>query len=272
MQASAWSPPVGTLGMLVDAAHRRAAELVDRERELVSAAHTAGSPPGFRDALDRATVAVVAEVKRSSPSKGAINPALDAAEQAAAYERGGAAAISVLTEPGHFGGSTTDLLNVRRAVGVPVLKKDFHVHPLQLLEAKALGASAALLIARALGPRELVSMADEARHLELEVLIEVRDEWELERALAVGANVIGINNRDLETLKIDPRTSERLLPSIPRSVIAIAESGMRTVADVADAGRCGADAVLIGSSLSASSDPESAVRALSAIPRSGRHG
>ena len=272
MQASAWSPPTGTLGMLVDAAHKRAAELAGREREMAGAARSAVAPPGFRAALDRATVAVIAEVKRSSPSKGAINAGLDARTQAVAYERGGAAAVSVLTEPTHFGGSSADLVDVRGGVGIPALKKDFHVHPLQLLEAKAIGASAALLIARALGPRELVAMAEEARNLELEILIEVRDEWELERALAAGATVVGVNNRDLETLRIDPRTAERLLPSIPRDVIAVAESGMRSVADVADAARCGADAVLIGSSLSAAADPEAAVRELSSVPRTGRHG
>ena len=272
MQASAWSPPVGTLGMLVDAAQQRAADLAHRERELASAAQSVGAAPGFRQALERTTVALIAEIKRSSPSKGAINPGIDAAAQAAAYARGGAAALSVLTEPSHFGGSCSDLVSVRQAVGIPVLKKDFHVHPVQLLEAKAVGASAALLIARALGPRDLLEMADEARQLSLEVLIEVRDEWELERAVAVGATMIGVNNRDLETLRIDPRTAERLIPSIPAGVIAVAESGMKTPADVADAARCGADAVLIGSSLSLSADPEDAARALSAIPRAGRHG
>jgi indole-3-glycerol phosphate synthase len=223
-------------------------------------------------ALKRETVAVIAEVKRSSPSKGSINSRLDAAAQACAYERGGAGAISVLTEPDHFGGSPSDLISVMAAVAIPVLKKDFHVHPIQLLEAKAIGASAALLIARALAPADLAGLAREAHDLEIEILVEIRDEWELERALSVGAAVIGVNNRDLETLRIDPGTAARLLPTIPRNVVAVAESGMRTAGDVADAARCGADAVLIGTSLSASADPEAAVRELTTIRRTGRDG
>ncbi len=256
----------------MDAARGRAARLTEREDALATEARVRPSPPGFRKALDRETVAVIAELKRSSPSKGSINAGLGAATQALAYERGGAAAISVLTEPDHFGGSSTDLLDVCGAVGIPVLKKDFHVHPIQLLEARAIGASAALLIARALAPADLLALAEEARDLDLEVLVEIRDEWELDRALAAGATVIGINNRDLETLQIDPRTAERLLPMIPRGVIAVAESGMKTLAAVADAARCGADAVLIGSFLSASLDPEASVRQLSMVPRVARDG
>lgn len=258
--------------MLTEEARRRAGALVREERSLNAALMAAGQTPSFRAALELPTVAVIAEVKRSSPSKGTINARIDAAAQGRAYERGGAAAISVLTEPSHFGGSPADLMDVRAAVGVPVLKKDFHVHPLQLLEAKAIGASAALLIARALSPTDLASLARDARALELEILVEIRDEAELDRAMAVDAQVIGINNRDLETLRIDPRTAERLLPMIPAEVIAIAESGMHAVQDVAEAARWGADAVLIGSFLSAAPDPEAAVRSLSGIPRSGRHG
>src|SRR5262249_33561054 len=154
------------------------------------------------------TVQVIAEVKRRSPTKGWINPDLGAAGQARAYAIGGAAAISVLTEPAHFGGTNEDLQAVRAAVQVSVLKQDFHVHPIQLAEARALGASAALLIARALSPDELTRMSDAARELRLEVLVEVRDEDELQRALDAGATVVGINNRNLETLVIDPATSE----------------------------------------------------------------
>ena len=258
--------------MLMEAARTRAAELRREERALNAALMAADQAPGFRAALEGSTVGVIAEIKRSSPSRGTINAGLDALTQARAYERGGAAAISVLTEPTHFRGSLGDLTAVRGGVTVPILKKDFHVHPLQLLEAKALGAAAALLIARALAPAELISLSREARGLELEILVEVRDEFELERAMAVDAQVIGINNRDLETLRIDPATAERLLPKIPSEVIAVAESGMRTLEDVVQAARGGADAVLIGTFLSASADPEAAVRALSAIPRTGRHG
>ena len=258
--------------MLTEAARQRAAALAREERALNAALMAGGHAPSFRAALDQPTVSVIAEVKRSSPSKGTINASIDAATQGRAYESGGAAAISVLTEPTHFGGSGADLMEVRSAVGIPVLKKDFHVHPLQLLEAKAIGASAALLIARALSPADLNSLARDARALELEILVEIRDEAELDRAMAVDAQVIGINNRDLETLRIDPRTAERLLPLIPAEVIAIAESGMRSARDVMDAARFGADAVLVGSFLSAAANPQAAVRELCGIPRSGRNG
>ena len=212
---------------------------------------------------------------QGGPGEGdrATAPGSRGAVCADALQFGGDLVELVLGEVGHYSvGSSSNVVSVRKAVGVPILKKDFHVHPIQLLEARAIGASAALLIARALAPAELSGLAFEARELDLEVLVEIRDEWELERALAVGAQVIGINNRDLETLRIDPRTAERLLPSIPHSVIAVAESGMRTAGDVAEAARCGADAVLIGSYLSAAPDPETAVRELSALPRTGRHG
>ena len=270
MQAAAWSTPTGTLGTLVGEAWKRAESLREREAMLAAAASRALPAVGLASALRGKTVRVIAEVKRRSPSKGAINPTLDAGAQAAAYARGGAAAISVLTEPTHFGGSNADLLTVIEAVDVPVLKKDFHVHPVQLLEARALGASAALLIVRALPPEGLRAMVAAARDIGLETIIEIRDEAELERALAVDAQIIGINNRDLETLLIDGSTSPRLLPLIPSSVVAIAESGMRTAADVEAAAAAGADAVLIGSFVSAASDPTEAVRALCGVTRRGR--
>jgi indole-3-glycerol phosphate synthase len=178
----------------------------------------------------------------------------------------------VLTEPTHFGGDVSDLTDVIAAVGIPVLKKDFHVHPVQLLEARALGASAALLIVRALSPDGLRALADLAREIGLETVVEVRDEPELERALAVDARVIGINNRDLETLRIDRGTARRLLPLIPSGIVAIAESGMATAEDIEAAARAGADAVLVGSFVSAAPDPAAAVRALGGIRRSARHG
>jgi indole-3-glycerol phosphate synthase len=231
---------------------------------------TVGPALSFSGALRGRTVGVVAEVKRRSPSKGWINPAMSAVEQARAYERGGAAAISVLTEPDHFGGSVEDLVAVRDSVRLPILKKDFHVEPIQLLEAKALGASAALLIARALSPTSFTEMIDAANELQLEVLVEVRDEDELSRALAAGARVIGINNRNLETLVIDATTSERLLGLLPQSVVAIAESGVTTRADVERLAGAGADAVLVGSAVSAASDPAAAVRELSTVTRIAR--
>jgi indole-3-glycerol phosphate synthase len=262
-----WSPPGGTLGILVAEARTRAAVLATNTAQLASAAASAPPPISLAAALVGDHVAVIAEVKRSSPSRGQINPGIDAAAQAKAYARGGAAAISVLTQGSHFGGSVRDLSDVIGAVEVPVLKKDFHVDPVQLLEARALGASAALLIVRSLSPEALQTLTDLAREIGLETVVEVRDEAELERALAVGARVIGINNRDLETLRIDPSTAPRLLPLVPRDVIAIAESGMTSSGDVEGVARAGADAVLVGSFVSAAPDPSAAVRELTAIPR-----
>jgi indole-3-glycerol phosphate synthase len=227
------------------------------------------TPPGpsLRLALGQRSVSLLAEVKRRSPSKGSIAEGLDAVQQATAYVDGGAAGVSILTEPAHFGGSIDDLLEVRRRVAVPVLKKDFHVRPIQLIEARALGASAALLIARALSPDALAEMMRVGSDLGLELLVEVRDEAELERALTGGATMIGVNNRDLETLVIDPETSIRLIPLIPSSIVAIAESGVRTRADVERYAAVGADAVLVGSSLSSATDPVAATRALAGVTR-----
>jgi indole-3-glycerol phosphate synthase len=213
---------------------------------------------------------VIAEVKRRSPSKGAIRPDLDAVQQALAYQRGGASAISVLTEPARFGGSNQDLNQVIESTSLPVLKKDFHVAEVQLDEAKALGASAALIIVRAIEPSRLPVLAGKARDLNLEIIYEVRDEVELERALDAGAEIVGVNNRNLETLEVDPTTVGRIVPLIPDRCIAIAESGYRSRADIAFAARAGADAVLIGSSLSESADPEAAVRELAGVPRQQR--
>ena len=271
MQAfSSWAPPSGVLGGLVDDARERVRSLRAKRSELESRAASASAAPSLARALARPDVAVIAEVKRRSPSKGWINPGLGAATQGSAYERGGAAAISVLTEPAQFGGSNADLEEVRAATRVPVLKKDFHVDPLQLVEARAIGASAALLIARALDPAALAEMQAAARALALETIIEVRDERELALALELGASIIGINNRNLETLAIDAATSERLLASIPNGVIAIAESGVASRADVARFARRGADAVLVGSSISGAGDAESAVRALVGVVKESR--
>ena len=271
MQASSsWTAPGGTLGGLVAEARERATALQPRRAELERQAALGIVARRFAASLTHAQVGIIAEVKRRSPSKGWINPGLSAADQARSYARGGAAAISVLTEPAHFGGSNDDLRDVLAAVSLPVLKKDFHVDPIQLVEARALGATAALVIARALSPEVLRTMMDAGRELGLELLVEIRDEDELERSLDAGAAVIGINNRNLETLVIEAGTAERLLARIPASVVAIAESGVTGRADVERVATCGADAVLVGSSISGAPDPVSAVRELATVPRVGR--
>jgi indole-3-glycerol phosphate synthase len=267
-----WTPPTGPLGRLSAASVARAETLLSRQADLVSRAKDADPAPGFADALLRRDVAVIAEVKRRSPSKGLINAGIDAATQARSYELGGAAALSILTEPSEFGGSVADLRDARRVTRLPTLKKDFHVHPIQVAEARAAGASALLLIARALAPGLLGELAGYAAELGIEVLVEVRTESELDDALAIDASVIGVNSRDLETLVIDPDVAARVLARIPPGRIAIAESGVVTRGDVERVATAGADAVLVGSSISAAVDPAAAVSALTGVRRIGRGG
>jgi len=267
-----WTPPAGPLGRLSVAAAVRAQALLGREAELRAQAFDRPSPASFAAALRRDDVAVIAEVKRQSPSKGVINAGIDAGTQALAYARGGAAALSILTEPSEFGGSASDLVDASRATAIPTLKKDFHVHPVQVLEARAAGASALLLIARALPPGSLAELAGVAGDVGIEVLIEVRSESELEDAIAVEGAVIGVNSRDLETLIIEPGVTARLMAAIPAARIAIAESGVTTRADVERVATVGADAVLVGSSVSAAADPAAAVAALTGVRRISRAG
>ena len=254
---------------MTDEARARAATLAPRTDELKRSALAAPEVRSFRDALQGSDVGVIAEVKRSSPSKGAINPGLDLTSQVLAYQSGGAAAISVLTAPTRFGGSAEDLVLARESVSLPLLKKDFHVDPAQIFEARSLGASAALVIARAVPPSVLKDLMAAGADVGLEILVEVRDERELSLALSLDATIIGVNNRNLETLEIDPETSLRILPMIPRGVVAIAESGIKRVADVNRVADAGADAVLVGSELSAAGDPESVLRSLTGVARTG---
>jgi indole-3-glycerol phosphate synthase len=248
----------------------RAAALRGSASELERRASITSRTPSLKDALTLPKVAILAELKRRSPSKGWIQQGLSASDQVRSYAAGGAAALSVLTEPDHFGGSIDDVRVVRETVELPILKKDFHVDPVQLIEAKAIGASAALLIARALAPDELRSMIQTAEQLSLEVLVEIRDEAELDLAVSLGTALIGVNNRNLETLEIDPSTCERLVPRIPASVVAVAESGITSRADVERVARAGADAILVGSSISAASDPAGAVRQLANVDKTRR--
>jgi indole-3-glycerol phosphate synthase len=215
--------------------------------------------------LNGDTVALIAEVKRRSPSRGSLNPGIDAPQQAHLYEESGARAISVLTEPTEFGGSVEDLKSVRGIVSAPLLKKDFHVHPVQMFEARVCGAAAALLIVRALGPDDTRAMAVAAREAGIEAVFEVRDDTELAWALDARATLIGVNRRNLETLEMEDRVIEQLLPAIPPHVIAIAESGISTRADVERVAQFGADAVLVGSALSLAADPKHAVERLTGV-------
>ena len=270
MQAPiAWTPPTGALGRLTEHARTRAAALL-KEGDWEAAAAASATVMSLRGALSAGPVAVIAEVKRRSPSKGALDETIDAPKRARQYHDGGARAISVLTEPSEFGGTSDDLRAVRQLVACPLIKKDFHVHPVQMFEARAIGASAALLIVRALGPDDTVNLADAARQAGVEPVFEVRDESELAWALEAGALVIGVNRRNLETLQMEPDVITRLLPMIPTSAIAIAESGINRRTDVEDVAALGADAVLVGSALSVSSNPQLAVAALAGVPRMRR--
>ena len=231
-------------------------------------ATSAPSAPSLAAALKSATVSVIAEVKRRSPSKGALNESIDAGQRARLYADGGASALSILTEPSEFGGSLDDLTVARAATLVPLLRKDFHVLPVQLFEARAYGASAALLIMRALGPDDTRIMADAAREAGLDAVFEVRDDAELAWALDARAAIIGVNRRNLETLDMEDGVVEALIPVIPPDRFAIAESGVATRSDVERAAVLGADAVLVGSSLSLADDPKEAVAHLIGVARS----
>jgi indole-3-glycerol phosphate synthase len=265
-----WTPPTGVLGRIIHETSRRVATARANRADLERRARTAVARRDFVTALRGPQVKVIAEIKRRSPSRGVINARLDLSSRARAYERGGAAAISVLTEPAHFGGSEDDLEGVRDAVPLPILRKDFIIDEIQIIEARAWGASAVLLIARALPPDHLMSLAKSSREWGIEALIEVRTNEELEAALRADAHIIGVNSRDLETLDVNAEVIDRLLPHIPETIVAVAESGIRTVADVERAASVGADAVLIGSSLTEAADPMAAVRAVSGVERVGR--
>ena len=205
---------------------------------------------------------LIAEVKRASPSRGAINPGLDPAALAAAYERGGAGAISVLTDRTHFGGSLADLRAAREAVALPVLRKDFIVTEFQVREARAHGADAILLIAAAAPLATLRPLRHLARELGMAVLFEVHEESELEAARACEPDLLGVNARNLKTLEVYPEAFGRIAPLARGIAPLVAESGVRTAADAQRYLDLGADAVLVGESLSGASDPETAVRAL----------
>jgi len=205
---------------------------------------------------------VIAEVKRASPSKGAINPGLDPARLAQAYERGGAAAISVLTDRAHFGGSLDDLRAARGAVALPVLRKDFIVTEFQVREARAHGADAILLIAAAAPAPSLRGLRQLARQLGMAVLFEVHEESELDAARACEPDLLGVNARNLKTLEVDSGTFARIAPLARDIAPLVAESGVRSADDVRRYRTLGAALVLVGEALSAAADPESAVRAL----------
>jgi indole-3-glycerol phosphate synthase len=227
--------------------------------EMKAAAAAAPPPLDVMAALREPGIGVIAEVKRASPSAGSLATIDDPAKLARAYESGGARVISVLTEERRFHGSLDDLDAVRKAVSVPILRQDFVVQPYQIHEARAHGADMLLLIVAALDQSALVSMLDRTESLGMTALVEVHTEAEADRALKAGANVIGVNARDLMTLQVDRDCFARIAPGLPSNVIRIAESGVRGTADLLAYAGAGADAVLVGEGLVKAGDPRAAV-------------
>ena len=260
-------------GVREDVARRQEQVPLERIRELAAAAPP---PLDAYAALRRPGVAVIAEVKRSSPSKGRLAEIADPADLAVDYAAGGARAISVLTEGRWFGGSLDDLAAVRAAVNVPVLRKDFVVSSYQVHEARAHGADVVLLIVAALEQNALVGLLERVESRGMTALVEVHTEQEADRALDAGASVIGVNARDLTTLDVDRSTFERIAPGLPSNVVKVAESGVRGPHDLIGYAAAGADAVLVGEGLVTAGDPRQAVADLvtagahPATPRTSR--
>ena len=235
-----------------------------------AAADQAPTPLNAFAALSRSELSVIAEVKRSSPSRGALSEIPDPASLAAAYEEGGASAISVLTEHRRFGGSLDDLDAVRARVDLPILRKDFMVTDYQVWEARAHGADIVLLIVAALTDEELTALLGLSGSLGMTTLVEVHDEAETQRAVDAGATVIGVNARNLKTLEVHPDTFGRLAPLIPNGVLKVAESGIRDAEDARAYAHAGADAVLVGEALVTGADPATRVRAMRQLSEPAR--
>ena len=236
-----------------------------RERPLAELEREANRRPEgrpFHEALARPATSVIAEHKRRSPSAGEIRDGASVTDIVRAYERGGAAALSVLTEERHFGGSLADLTEARAASDLPILRKDFTVDPYQLVEARAVGADAVLLVVGSLDRDALASLYQEARALDLDALVEVHDGEELEVALAIDADLIGINNRDLQDFSVDIAKTFDLLADVPAGKTVVSESGIVYREQIEELERVGVDAVLVGETLMRAADPEAACREL----------
>ena len=264
-------PLPGILARIVRSKHEELEELEVRAAEIEAQAAVGPAVRDFRAALRRdGDVALIAECKRRSPGAGEIRPGLDPSRLTRSYQDAGAAALSVLTDGPYFGGSLNDLRAVRSCTTIPILRKDFTLHPLHLLEARGAGADAVLLIVRILDDSTLRGLLAEARALGMAVLVEAHDEVELRRAVEVGAGIVGINNRDLATFTTDLDTTLRLLDELPEDVVVVSESGIRTQEDVARLGVGGVDAILVGETLLRGEDPAEVARTLSGVEKRGR--
>ena len=252
---------------LDEVVQRTRADVDSRRREVPLEALQAQLDPAprgrpFSEALIQEGISLIAEMKRSSPSKGPIRPDATVSDIVRAYERAGASACSVLTEPHWFGGSLDDLREARAACDLPLLRKDFVVDPYQLVEARLAGANAILLIVAALDPAEITSLYDLASEIGLDCVVEVHDDDEMETAIECGVEIIGVNNRNLHTLEVDPETALRLLVDAPAGTIVVAESGITSNEDVQRLEEAGVDAILVGEALMREDDPAAAVHAL----------
>jgi indole-3-glycerol phosphate synthase len=248
------------VGATRDAVARR-----QRERslsDLAAEVETGREGRPFAEALYRPGTSVIAEHKRRSPSAGTIREGASCAELVSAYERGGAAAVSILTEEEHFGGSLADLREARAAIELPILRKDFTIDPYQLYEAKLAGADAVLLVIGSLEQPELASLYAQAQELDLDVIVEIHDDEELERALELDCDVIGINNRNLEDFSVDIQRTFDLLADVPAGKVVVSESGIHHRGQIEELEQVGVDAVLIGEALMRAADPEQALREL----------
>lgn len=240
----------------------RRAAVAELKKELTDVPANAPAVRDFRGALEADGMSIIAEIKRRSPSKGDLRPDLDPVALAQAYERGGARCMSVLTEPEFFSGSTDDLSRARSATSLPTLYKDFVLDPVQVLDARRVGADAALLIVRMLTDDELTSLVSEIKRWDMTPLVEIFNEEDLERALAAGSDVIGVNHRDLETFEEDPSATKRLRPLFPDHVICVAESAIKTRDDILALEDIGVTAALIGETFVRADDPEAKIKEL----------
>ncbi len=263
--------PASLPGVLADIVRAKRAELgalQDRASELEAALEYAPDVRDFRAAIsDPGTVSLIAECKRRSPGAGPIRPALEPAQLTRSYETSGAAALSVLTDQQFFGGSNLDLVQIRGATAIPILRKDFTLDALHVLEARGVGADAVLLIVRILSDDSLRGLLRHAEVLGMHALVETHDAYDLDRAMDAGAKIIGINNRDLATFTTDLDMTLRLVEQITCDAVVVSESGIRDAADVARLGQVGVDAILVGETLLKATDPGAAAAELSGVAR-----
>ncbi|HEY3427179.1 MAG TPA: indole-3-glycerol phosphate synthase TrpC [Acidimicrobiia bacterium] len=252
------------LDRILEATRERVVDLRARRAAVMARAEEMPTPPSFRRALSESSaLGVIAEIKRRSPSRGRLAADLDVSVLAGVYAAGGAVAISVLTEPAFFEGDPSDVAAAQESSGLPVLRKDFILESLQVWEARAMGASAVLLIAAALTPNELVGLLDDVEHAGLDAVVEVHEVEEARLARDLGARIVGVNNRDLGSFEVDLSVAETIAAELELAPLTVAESGIFTAADALRMKNAGYDAILVGEALVRSADPSRLIEELS---------